>query len=406
MADQTTTIPKGWRMTTIGEVADVQNGYAFKSDDFSKSGVPIIKIKNIASGKITLDDLDYYSHEIGRLKPFHIQNGDILVSMTGSHISQISSAVGKVAKYNLNYVSSLNQRVGKIYPKKDLSDNSFLWFLLSQPEVQYFWGSKEGGSANQANISPSVIKSYEFVLPPLIEQRAIATVLLSLDNKIELLHEQNKTLETVTQTIFKEWFVKFNFPEATGKMIDSGLGKIPVGWRVFRFDEIMEFTQGTYIPKEEYKIDGINTIYGSNSIMGKTNKKTHDGAVIILAKIGSYCGAIRYSQGDCWINNNAGGIKGKNISTAFIYELLKYFNFGIVREGSGQPYINMQGLKSQTFPLPQIKSKLLIKAAKLFDSYYEKIGNNESQIQILSIFRDTLLPKLIKGELRVKGFND
>ena len=152
-----------------------------------------------------------------------------MVSMTGSHISQISSAVGKVAKYNLETGSLLNQRVGKIYPKENLLDNKYLWYLVVQTEVQFFWGNKAGGSANQANISPSIIKSYQFISPSLPEQRAIAAVLSSLDDKIELLREQNKTLEVTAQAIFKEWFVNFNFPGAIGKMIDSELVKFRKG---------------------------------------------------------------------------------------------------------------------------------------------------------------------------------
>ena len=76
------------------------------------------------------------------------------------------------------------------------------------------------------------VQLLDILLPPLPEQCAIAAVLSSFDNKIELLREQNKTLEATAQLIFKEWFVKFNFPNASGKMVNSELGKIPEGWRV------------------------------------------------------------------------------------------------------------------------------------------------------------------------------
>lgn len=417
MADQTTTIPKGWKMMTLGEVADVQNGYAFRSDEFSKSGTPIIKIKNIASGKITLDDLDYYEKDIENLKAFQIKKGDILVSMTGSHISQISSAVGKVAKYNLEAVSLLNQRVGKIYPKENLSENKYLWYLVVQPEVQFFWGNKAGGSANQANISPSIIKSYQFISPSLPEQRAIAGVLSSLDDKIELLCEQNKTLEATAQTIFKEWFVNFNFPGATGKMIDSELGEIPEGWKVDRLSEIIVFEGGAQPPKSEHIYeprDGYvrfiqNRDYSNSSHItyikeSKKNKlcEVYD---IMMDKYGDV-GVPRW-----------GLVGAYNVALAKIVPKIKnsreylrsYFSqravFSLLSasaQASTRGSLNEGTFKGVTLIIPD--EITLERFEKLQSKFLSKILFNNAEVETLSQLRDTLLPKLIKGEIRVKGF--
>ncbi len=400
MADQTTTIPKGWKMTTLGEVADVQNGYAFRSDEFSKSGTPIIKIKNIASGKITLDDLDYYEKDIENLKAFQIKKGDILVSMTGSHISQISSAVGKVAKYNLEAVSLLNQRVGKIYPKENLSENKYLWYLVVQPEVQFFWGNKAGGSANQANISPSIIKSYQFISPSLPEQRAIAGVLSSLDDKIELLCEQNKTLEATAQAIFKEWFVNFNFPGTTGKMIDSELGEIPEGWRVGKFGDIFKIEYGR--SDKKFDKDGNFPVYGAGGIVGYSNSTDYQGYQVIVGCRGT-CGNVTLAYVDSKITHNSLIINNEWFKP-YSYLFLQTIDIKRAITGSTQPQITIGDLGNIQIYIPE--DRLIKLFSENINSVFEKISNNNSQIETLSKIRDTLLPKLMKGDVRIKGFKD
>ena len=124
-----------WKECTIGEYADVQNGYAFKSEDFKASGnVPVIKIKNVASGKLMMNDIQYYDNSIIGKESFIIEHGDILIAMTGSHVHQPSSMVGKVVKYYLDYPSLLNQRVGKIYSRDpNILNNEFLYYFYKQP---------------------------------------------------------------------------------------------------------------------------------------------------------------------------------------------------------------------------------------------------------------------------------
>lgn len=408
MADKAITIPKGWKMTTLGGVAEKiamgPFGSNIKIETFVDEGVPVISGTHLNGHK--LEDKDYNfitSEHADKLKSSIVFADDIIFTHAGN-IGQVAY-IPKNSKYK-KYI--LSQRQFFLRPKKDQLQTEYLTYFFKTREGQH----KLLANANQTGV-PSIaqpasyLKSIEINLPPLPEQCAIAAVLSSLDDKIELLREQNKTLEATAQAIFKEWFVNFKFPGSTGKMIDSELGEIPEGWRVVSFDEIMKFTPGTYIPKEKYEINGENFIYGSNSVMGNINQKTHTGPIIILAKIGTYCGAIRFSQDDCWINNNAGGIQGLNISTALIFEILKHFDFSIVQEGSGQPYINMSGLKMQKVAIPKdLNSEILKKISQCMDTIYLKIAGNQKHIQTLSKLRDTLLPKLIKGEIRVKGFKD
>jgi type I restriction enzyme S subunit len=199
-----------WTSHNLGDLIEVQNGYAFKSKDFDEyNGTPVIKIKNVASGELRMDDIKYYPFAIEGLERFVVSNGDILIALTGSHVNQPSSIVGKVARYTIDEISLLNQRVGKICSlNENKTDEDFIYWFFKQWEVTLELALNAGGSANQANISGSLIKKLELELPPLPEQKAIASVLSSLDDKIDLLHRQNKILEAMAETLFRQWFVE------------------------------------------------------------------------------------------------------------------------------------------------------------------------------------------------------
>jgi len=158
-------IPKGWEVGKLGDIMDVINGYAFGSSDFEMIGrIPIIKIANIVSPNIELQNAQYYSGEINTsMKRCLVESGDILISMTGSHVNQINSAVGKIGRYNYSTPAILNQRVGKLKPKIECSQ--FLYGVMLQEETQKEILMAATGSANQANISPETIKSVKIKKP-------------------------------------------------------------------------------------------------------------------------------------------------------------------------------------------------------------------------------------------------
>jgi len=156
-----------WTESPIGNFIDVQNGYAFKSGDFkNRSGIPVIKIKNVASGKLDLTGAQYYDDSIEDKENYIIRKGDILIAMTGSHVHQPTSMVGRVVRYDIEQIALLNQRVGKIYSlDKNILDEDFIYQFYRQNEVTCKLALNAGGSANQANISPSLIKSLSLDIP-------------------------------------------------------------------------------------------------------------------------------------------------------------------------------------------------------------------------------------------------
>ena len=160
-------IPENWKEEQLRTLIDIQNGYAFKSHELQEKGLyPIIKIKNINSPNIDLTDSQYYPDLINeQLEKYIIKDGDILISMTGSSMNQMNSAVGQVGRYTDKFKSLLNQRVGKLIPRKELNCRFYIYFFIIMPNTHLTLLMGATGSANQANISPDQIKSLKILVP-------------------------------------------------------------------------------------------------------------------------------------------------------------------------------------------------------------------------------------------------
>jgi type I restriction enzyme, S subunit len=185
-----------WVKVEIGKVSKVISGFAFKSKDFQSIGTPVIKIKNIKDENIVLDESDCVDSAIEVPLRFHLTRGDILISLTGSHITLPSSVVGRVARYRHDTNSYLNQRAGKfinIDNEKCIKD--YLFYFLLQKETLTKIANKAQGAANQANISPSDVEEVEINLPSLPTQRRIASILSAYDDLIENNLRRIKLLE-------------------------------------------------------------------------------------------------------------------------------------------------------------------------------------------------------------------
>jgi len=199
-------IPKVWRSGKFGDLINVFNGYAFGSNDFNESGnYPILKIGNINSQKVSLENSQYYSGEFTSvLKNFIVESGDILISMTGSHMSQMSSAVGKVGRYNHKAISLLNQRVSKIKPKGNMPCKEYSYCFISKLEAQKQLLMGATGSANQANISPSQIKSLPIIIPSINVLKEFEYYTGVINNRIIFNEQMSKGLESLKDLLLSK----------------------------------------------------------------------------------------------------------------------------------------------------------------------------------------------------------
>ncbi len=242
--------------------------------------------------------------------------------------------------------------------------------------------------------------------PPLPEQKAIAAVLGSLDDKIELLREQNETLEALAQTLFKRWFIDFNFPDENGnaykdsggKMSPSELGEIPEGWRVGKLSEAVTVRYGKDHKKLE---DGNFPCYGSGGIMRHVETALCSQKESVLIPRKGTLSNLMYVRQPFW-----------SVDTMFFTEFgipnfVKYFfltmkkiNLEEMNVGSAVPSMTTAVLNEMRLLYPP--SMILKMFEKLSEGFYNKKIHNSQQIQTLTQLRDTLLPKLMKGEIRIK----
>ena len=211
-------IPEEWGIVRLGDVALLKSGYAFKSGDWTDSGIPVVKITNVKDGRVVLEGCSYVRPEIAQLATeFRLKKGDILIAMTGY--------VGEIAVVR-DEDAVVNQRVGKFFIQQpDKLDPSYLFYYLRNPETKREIVGMGYGSA-QPNISPGQVQKIEMRLPPITEQHRIASILSSLDDKIELNRQINANLEKMASALFKRWFVDFEFPDEEGKPYKTSGGKM------------------------------------------------------------------------------------------------------------------------------------------------------------------------------------
>jgi len=214
------------------------------------------------------------------------------------------------------------------------------------------------------------------------EQRAIASVLSSLDDKIDLLHRQNKTLEAMAETLYRQLFVE----------------EADEGWDVYAIGKMFEITSGKGLKKEQLNEFGLYPVLGANGEIGKTNNYLYDEKLIFTGRVGTLGNVFIIYNEKVWLSDNTLIIKPNKYfySTYFILKSCKLDQYNV---GSTQPLIRQSDIKKIeiSFP-PQNVMEYFENKVELL---YQKIKLNNQEITTLNRFRDILLPRLMSGEVRV-----
>lgn len=417
IGQSTQTIPKGWRETVLEEVVSKANTGA---DAIRRApivpedtGIKCLRIQDISQDK-NFNDWGFTSVSDNDYEKFQLKAGDLMVARTGASIG-----VNMIIKKDLNAVFNnglIRIRVNeKSFPE-------YVYFLISSKLFEDHILSISQGTSTQPNIQIGALLGFPIFLPPLAEQRAIAAVLSSLDDKIELLCEQNKTLVETAQAIFKEWFVNFNFPGATGKMVDSELGEIPDGWEVAKLTRLFDFIKGIEPGSDNYSVKRLSedylpfyrvqdtsnynktpNVFVDQKLLNQKIFKTDDILISLDGTIGRVFigGSGGYSSG---IRKVIG--KESFISRALIFCFLKSDKF---QRELGSFAGAETTIKHAGGAIEHIKfifeRSVCEKYGRVADPIFQKLISNISQIQTLFALRDTLLPKLMSGRVRVKGFD-
>ena len=298
----------------------------------------------------------------------------------------------------------------------DENDYIFIYYLLKN-NIDIIENHANGSTFKE--ISGSVMKSLEFGIPSLREQKAIAHILSTLDDKIEVNNQINKTLENMAQAIFKQWFVDFEFPNENGEpykssggeMVESELGTIPKGWEVVQFRDIFRFVKGKKpktIAECEFKdsekyltIDVLNR----NSVLFCSKEKVIEANSedVLMVMDGASSGAVYFGQKGVVASTLAKlELISQKVSNQFLFYAIKYFENDIKTHttGSAIPHTDKEYTYRLMIALPNDIS-LQTKIDDLLCDISDTFIAREQENAVLKATRDTLLPKLMSGEIRV-----
>ena len=377
------------------------SGFAFKSSEFSDEGVSVIKIANIQDKVVrTSGSQRIPTVKIGpKLNKFQLKDGDILIAMTGQ------GSVGRVGKLLLNKDEKalLNQRVGKFICDERNLNKGYLYYVISSKEYEKYLFDLALGSG-QPNLSPSDILNVEIPFPDYDTQTRIAEILSVLDNKIELNRRMNETLEQMAQTLFRHYFVDG---------IDGE--NLPKGWSVSSLDKIANFLNGLALqkfkPKEQAKALPIIKIRElKNGITSSTEKADseilnqyiiNDGDVLF-----SWSGTLEvdiWCHGKGALNQHLFKVSSEKFPKWFYYfwvkEHLREFKDIAASKATTMGHIKRGHLtEAEVFTGPNEHLEMV---DKLISPLIQKSINCKVEIGKLTKLRDTLLPKLMSGEIDV-----
>lgn len=402
----------------IEEISMGPFGSDVKKEFYVDNGVPILNGSNLQGFKLKEDSFGYLTKEkADSLKKCNAHRGDIIVTHRGT-LGQIVY-VPVNSKYD-RYVISQSQF--RFRCKADLVDVQYLVYYFHTREGQY----KILANASQVGVpalarATSTFRLIDIKLPPLDDQRRIASILSSLDRKIELNNKINADLEEMAQAIFKNWFVDFE-PFKDGKFVDSELGMIPEGWKVGRADDFYQINIGKTPPRKEHKWFSTNPadkIWVSIANMGNSGifisdsseyltKEAVDRHNIIMVPRNTILLSFKLTVGrvaiaDKELTTNeaiARFILSDDKYMEYLYLYLKNLDYNSLGSTSSiATAVNSKTIKGMQMLQPSDK---IIDAFHIqVNPIFEKIRSLTKENSRLSLLRDTLLPRLMSGELEV-----
>lgn len=402
------------------------------------------------SDEVALKDVSEYSKEkidIGEISiSNYVSTENLVPDIGGKVLSSGLPSKGKATKYCKGdiLISNIRPYFKKIWQadndggssndvlvlkaKRNIEDK-FLYYNLACSEFfDYVMTGAKGTKMPRGD--KNHILGYKLNLPPLEEQRAIAQILSTLDDKIEVNNQINKTLENMAKAIFKEWFVDFEFPNedgepyktSGGELVESELGMIPKGWKVSTLKDVINIidNRGKTPPQEPnktiYPIIDVKALSGDirvidyNNCMKYVSKETYENwfrsghpsqGDILLSTVGSLAELKIFMGSTGCIAQNVVALRAKTISNLYLFELLKNIKNDLVSYniGSVQPSIKVTHIVKHKILIPN--NIIVEKFHHLIDRITNKIFVKHNENVLLTSMRDSLIPKLMSGEIRV-----
>ena len=427
-------VPGDWVQTSLADLIDIKHGFAFKGTFINEEegGDVLLTPGNFAIGGGFKDDKFKYYHG-SYPEEFILSSGDLLVTMTD--LSKQADTLGYPAVVptcaeGFRYLH--NQRLGKVVIKDKRSLNaSYLYYVMCSAEYRHEVLASATGTTVK-HTSPERIKRFRFHLPPLSEQRAIAHVLGTLDDKIELNQRMNETLEAMARALFKSWFIDFDpvrakmagrdpglpqhladlFPD---HLVDSELGLIPEGWEVKALDKIAHFQNGLALqkfrPTENEKrlpVVKIAQLRSGQADSGEWAAENITSECIVADGdvIFSWSGSLMvkiWCGGRAALNQHLFKVTSSKYPKWFYLHCIES-HLPEFQSIAGDKATTMGHIKRQHLSEAKCAVPDLTRFAAANDTFSDLVGKRISNVlesNSLAALRDVLLPKLVSGELRI-----
>ena len=357
-------ITKNWQELKFGDVATLHRGYDLPVEKMIVGDHPVI----FSNGKI-----EYHNQ-------YKIKGPGVVTGRSGS--------LGNTFYINQDYWPHNTT----LYVSNFHGNNpKFVYYLLKTLNFSFLNAGSGVPTLNRNHVHEIPLK-----IPTNSEiQKQIAAVLSAFDDKIEINNKIAKTLEQMAQALFKEWFVHFRFPGyEKAEFVDNELGTIPKGWKLSRFEEYARLEYGKAL-QEEKRIPGNVLVYGSSGQVGTHTEKLCEGPGIVVGRKGNV-GSVFWINEDFYPIDTTFYLSTKN-SLYYIYFILKNMKFHT--GDSAVPGLNRDSVHSQEIVIPD--EMIIGQFNLIIKPIFEKLNKLQGENQKLAVLRNLLLPKLMRGEIRV-----
>jgi type I restriction enzyme S subunit len=404
-----------YKITLLGEIANVTTGYPFKGDLYSDEGIRVVRGENITIGSLRWDSTKCWNSRFEQTKKYSLKEDDVVIGMDGSRVGKNRA---QVKERDLPLL--LAQRVACVR-STELSDQNYLYYLIRSEKFEQYVNKIQTGSSIP-HISLRQIEEFPVAFPPLSTQQKIASVLSSLDSKIELNNRINAELEAMAKTLYDYWFVQFDFPDKNGKPYKTSGGKmvwneelnreIPEGWDSGELKDIANITMGQSPPGESYNQEGNGMIFYQGctdfgnrfpTVRKFTTEPTRFAKVgDILLSVRAPVGTLNIAKEDCCIGRGLASLNSKDNCIGYLFgvmvNLKQIFDRRNVN-GTTFGSITKDDLFSLKVVIPTIN--ILEKYHIVINSSFEKQNQLELENIKLTELRDWLLPMLMNGQVKV-----
>ena len=354
---------------------------------------PLIDIDKITVGRklVTNKDTIVYEKQSG----CKFQNGDTLMARITPCLEN-----GKMAMASIPDKGIGSTELFVFRGKKGITDNDFVYYFLKQSYIRNLAANSMTGASGRQRADLKFIKKIKFDLPTLPIQQKIASTLSAYDRLIENNTRRIRLLEQMAENLYKEWFVRFRFPEHEKVEMVNGL---PKGWKINSLKEICEFKRGRNITSAEMCDGVIQVISAGITPSGYHNKANVHGVSVTMSSSGANAGYISIHYDDIWAADCSYISEKETKDIYYVYELLNNIrqvinNFQI---GAAQPHVYPKDINRIKTCVPP--KELRIKANTNLSKIHKEIHKLYKQNQLLTRQRDLLLPRLMSGKLEVKS---